>query len=354
MTECREANERTTVRELLGLSSSPFSATEISIRRMISSPGDVPLVTFVVPVHNQGKIIRENLQSIQECATTPHEFIIINDASVDDSAREVLSWIGQDSPGLLTRAITYVESQSDVFETICDSIGVELASGQFIVEIQADMKLHDNGFDQLMVAALQQNEDVFAVSGRGIHPLSDVVSNRTSRGVIITQKFSSGFRRLVSLLRGSGAYKPSPAIFKFLGEEGRLGEHINRPVAPAAETRSLYVGGTVMRGPLAFRKSEFETLGGFDLERFFLGNDDHDLLARAAGTLTKTGAYVPIDFDSPTNLGSTRQAREPAKEERYRELKCHFEAKRATSYLERSSGLPAPRRDVRPLEPLPV
>jgi glycosyltransferase involved in cell wall biosynthesis len=349
-----EAEERTTVRELLRLSSSPFSATEIRIRRMVSSPNDVPLVTFVVPVHNQGKIIRENLQSIQECATTQHEFIIINDASVDDSAGEILSWIDQVSPGRLTRAITYVESQSDIFETICDSLGIELASGQFIVEVQADMKLHDNGFDQLMINALRQNEDVFAVSGRGIHPLSDVVNSRTSHSFIITEKFWSGLRRLVSLSRGSAAYKPSPAIFKFLGEEGRLGEHINKPLAPATETRSLYVGGTVMRGPLAFRKSEFETLGGFDLERFFLGNDDHDLLARAAGTLTKTGAYVPIDFDSPTNLGSTRQVREPAKEERYRELKCHFEAKQSTSYLERSSGLPAPRRDVRRLEPLPV
>jgi hypothetical protein len=62
---------------------------------------------------------------------------------------------------------------------------------------------------------------------------------------------------------------------------------------------------------------------------------------------------LPIDFDSPTNLGSTRQVREVAKEKRYRELKRHFQARQHTSYLEMSSGLPGPRRDVRPVAPLP-
>lgn len=348
MSKYQEANETTTVSELLRFSGSPFSATEISIRRRVVLPDTVPLITFVVPVHNQGKIIRDNLQSIQDCATAPHEFVIINDASVDDSAREILTWIDQ-APGVLTTAITYLEAKNDVFETVCDSLGIELASSEFIVEIQADMKLNDNGFDQLMVNALQQNEDVFAVSGRGIHPLSGVVSNRTSRRDIIKHKFWSGLRRLVSLSRGKAVYKPNPSVFKVLGEEGRLGEYINKPLAPASESRSLYVGGTVMRGPLAFRKSEFVALGGFDLDRFFLGNDDHDLLARAAGALKKTGAYLPIDFDSPTSLGSTRQVREVAKENRYRELKRHFEAQQPTSYLEMSSGLPGPRRDVRPL-----
>lgn len=353
MTNSQECDETTTVGELLRFSSSPFSATEISIRRIVGVPDTVPLITFVVPVHNQGKIVRDNLQSIQDCATTPHEFVIINDASVDDTAQEILTWIDQASGGVLTAGITYVESKDDIFETVCDSVGIELASCEFIVEIQADMKLNDNGFDRLMVNALQQNEDIFAVSGRGIHPLSDVVSNRTSRRDITKHKFWSGLRRLVSLSRGKAVYKPNPSVFKVFGEEGRLGEHINKPLVAATESRYLYVGGTVMRGPLAFRKSEFVALGGFDLDRFFLGNDDHDLLARAAGTLKKTGAYLPIDFDSPTNLGSTRQVRVVAKEKRYRELKRHFEAQRTTSYLEMSSGLPAPRRDVRPLAPPP-
>jgi hypothetical protein len=72
MTKYQEASETTTVSELLRFSTSPFSATEISIRRIVGLPDTVPLITFVVPVHNQGKIIRNNLQSIQDCATAPH------------------------------------------------------------------------------------------------------------------------------------------------------------------------------------------------------------------------------------------------------------------------------------------
>jgi GT2 family glycosyltransferase len=290
MNKYQESIETTTVGNLLRLSTSPFSDTEISIRRMVCSTESIPLVSFIIPVHNQEEIIRNNLQSIQECATALHEFIIINDASADHSAKEILSWISETSRGRAITAITYIESQNDVFETICDSIGIEVASGEFVVEIQADMKLCDKGFDRRLVNALLQNEDVFAVSGRGIHPLYDIVSNPRSRRIVTANKFWSGLRRLVSAGRGAAAHKPSAPIFKMLGEEGRLGEHINKPLAPATEPRSLFVGGTVMRGPLAFRKSEFAALGGFDLDRFFLGNDDHDLLARAYGNLGKTGA----------------------------------------------------------------
>lgn len=352
MNEYQESIETRTVGDLLRLSTSPFSDTEVSIKRMVRSTESIPLVTFIIPVHNQEEIIRTNLQSIQDCATVFHEFVIINDASTDHSAKEILSWISETSLDRTTIAITYIESQNDVFETICDSIGIELASGDFVVEIQADMKLCDKGFDQRLVNALLQNEDVFAVSGRGIHPLYDIVSNRTSRRIVTANKFWSGLRRLVSAGRRTAAHKPSVPIFKMLGEEGRLGEHINKPLAPVAEPRSLFVGGTVMRGPLAFRKSEFAALGGFDLDRFFLGNDDHDLLARAYGNLRKTGAYLPIAFDSPTRLGSTRKVREVEKEKRYRDLKRHFETQQRTSYLEMSGGLPGPRRDVRPLAPL--
>lgn len=350
MNKHQASNEETTIIELLKSVDSPFASTEITVQRIYST-ARTPVVSFIIPVHNQGSIIANNLTSIQNCATTMHEFIIVNDASADNSAEEILSWIRTtSSSATLITGITYVQTSTDVFETVCDSLGIELAIGEYIIEIQSDMKISDPGFDRWMMRALQENDDVFAISGRGIHQINAVTNAGRSRSAILLQKIRSGVLRLISMCRRSARYSPSPWLFKLFGEAGRLGEQIDKPLATNSRNNFLYVGGTVMRGPLAFRKEEFVALQGFDLTRFFLGNDDHDLLARAAGTFGKTGAYLPMAFDSPTDLGSTRQVRSEANERRYRELKRIFAARQIDSYLEVSgSGMPLPHRELRKL-----
>ncbi|MEQ4518739.1 glycosyltransferase family A protein [Pseudarthrobacter sp. B907] len=335
------------VREELSSQESPFANVEFTGFKRDLSPA-IPVVTYIIPVHNQAAIIKNNLQSILKCSSMLHEFIIIDDASTDGSDKQIAAWISSVSENSgLTTCITFIKTESDIFETACDSIGIQLAAGEFIIEVQSDMTLREHGFDRLMVNALTTNVDVFAVSGRGIHPISSVVGKQGPRAVL-ADKIRSATLRATSMLRSRRAYRPSPILFILCGEAGRLGEDINKPLVQAQGRRLLYVGGSVMRGPLAFRRDEYEVLEGFDLECFFLGNDDHDLLSRAAGLLKKTGAYLPIAFDSPTNLGTTRQVRNESKEKRYQQLKRQFTIAAAKSYLE-SHGprMPEPKRSVR-------
>jgi hypothetical protein len=66
----------------------------------------------------------------------------------------------------------------------------------------------------------------------------------------------------------------------------------------AAHSRKMWVGETVMRGPILFRRAEYNQYGGFDIMSFFLGNDDHDLFLRARQR-GKNVAFTPLHFSSP-------------------------------------------------------
>lgn len=138
-------------------------------------------------------------------------------------------------------------------------------------------------------------------------------------------------------------------MFRITGQAGRLGEAINRPLHPRTKPR-VYVGGSVIRGPLAFRRRDYEGLDGFDLEHFFLGNDDHDLMFRAQAVTGRTGGYVPIHFSAPLDQGSTRKTKSDREKKRFSELKTSFGSRDGGSALfgpARGTSLARVRRGTR-------
>jgi GT2 family glycosyltransferase len=74
-----------------------------------------------------------------------------------------------------------------------------------------------------------------------------------------------------------------------------------------SETRPIYVGEVIMRGPLCFRKSDLMKLGYLNQDAFFLGYDEIDLSLRAWMLLGKRVAFMPIYLFSPAEWGSTRK-----------------------------------------------
>lgn len=304
-----------------------------------------PSVSFVVPVHNQAGRIADNLLSITSNAWERHELIVVLDGCTDSSESEVTTWansVMEADAGLLR--VIILTSPSDLFETICDNLGVAAASGRFVIEVQADMHIEQPGFDSFMLAALDAVPELALVSGRGAHSFP---GRRPAGRERVTHLARRTIRKAYGLLHARrGAHAVLPFEWRFSDEIGRVGPFIETPLG-RSDVSFVYLHQTVMRGPLAYSKTRFEQLGGLDSNSFFLGDDDHDLALRAWALFEWRSGYLPLAFSSPLNAGSTRSVRTPEAERRFRELRAHYVKARKGSFLDQNVSrlsLPRPRR----------
>lgn len=235
----------------------------------------VPKFSIVIPVHNQENIIVRNLASIINNTAGTFEMIIIFDGCTDASVEQVRTFM-EGIPSTLVKddklltEITLIEQATPIFETSCDNIGFTLARGRFCLEIQADMQMIQYGYNEQLAKGIYFYPEVFAVSGRCCHDL--------------TQHQAIG-------------------KFDFLIEqrsEIRL-EHLN----------GIFINQTCNRGPLLIDRERLKSIGYLDEQNYWLGDDDHDLMVRAALKGWLCG-FVAIEFLSPMANGSTKKPRSVA------------------------------------------
>jgi GT2 family glycosyltransferase len=306
-------------------------------------------VTFVIPVFNQEKYIASHLNSLLNYAELHHDIIIINDASTDQTHQEInnfLETLAVVSKENLrkTNTIRYFKNIWPWYETRCDDFAFRLSSTKYIIEIQADIKVREKGFDKKMLEVMEREPNLIAISGRGTHRLekrqSQECSNINANELAIEVQNAHGnlMRKLVNFfginhnkdsnmhqkkLHTSSAISffdvkeifPTSEVFVKCGRAGFLGELVDLIPYEGKNAISskigvysdkLWRGETVMRGPLIISKALYLKMGGFDVNSFFLGNDDHDLFYRARQKGLQT-AYMPIFFSSPLSMGNTRK-----------------------------------------------
>ena len=305
--------------------------------------------SIIMPVFNQEGVIKSNLQALSSCLGTTSELIIINDASEDDTDEEILQFMRGFSPvNNSLRRIRYFSFKKQNFETYCDFFGISQSVGKFILEVQADMKIADPNFDQKMIRNLRNNPDVFMLSGRGIMTFDEILSafQKSLGNEAVSSK--SLLRKLVRLILNDrkqsqtvdteeeipeknkiDEFQPSEEVFQRTRKAGRLGRLVD--VNLEIQTKNLYVGETVMRGPICFEKDRYNLVGQLDKDAFFLGFDEHDLNIRARLHHGFKAGYLPISFESPLEVGSMRKAR--SKKSR---LEILLAIKRTRSFLKKS------------------
>ncbi|MEC5151154.1 hypothetical protein [Cryobacterium sp. GrIS_2_6] len=242
--------------------------------------------------------------------------------------------------------VTIVLTPNGLFETICDSIGIALSSGAYVIEIQADMLIDEVSFDSTMVEVLEAVPSLFLLSGRGAHSL-DYPGRRSTRAMLLGKSRSLAYLAYRAVHRRRGWYAASAWELALSNSVGRVGNLIELP-AVSLERRWVYLHETVMRGPLAFEKARYEALGGLDADHFFLGDDDHDLAARAWGERSWRSGYTSISFSSPLDAGSTRALRSIVQQSRFDFLNDFYKNAERESYRAlRGSNLPkAPRQRI--------
>jgi glycosyltransferase involved in cell wall biosynthesis len=241
------------------------------------------LFSIVMPIHNQEKIILDNVTSVLNNTTEKsYELILILDSCSDNSESILLNYFSlyNFSENKLLCKLLILKSEIPLFETSADNLGFYCSSGKYCLEIQADMKMTELGYNMKLLIPFLKDENIIGISGRCCH----------------------GFTN------HWGVGKLGRGVEKKIEENGNI------------DKTCYYIHETCPRGPLLLEREKLKELGYLDEVNYFLDNSDHDLFMRANVLKNWSCGYVPIEFESNLEHGSTRKPRNELNQ-RYYELK---------------------------------
>jgi glycosyltransferase involved in cell wall biosynthesis len=254
--------------------------------------------SVIIPVHNQELIIKDNLLSIINNMVGDFEIIMIFDSCQDNSESISIEFFKNNNFSGLNRVILISQS-TPIFETSCDNIGFRLANGKYLLEIQSDIRIITFGFNFILSKPFRISQDVLAVSGRCAH------QNALSGYLDYTTDFFY-YKSATSELR------PKRKIVAV----GKFGNAVESSLSIEFKNMNkFFILDTCNRGPLMFLKEKIEQLGFLDEQNFVLGDDEHDLIMRAKCQKNWVSGYVPIEFLSPLNWGTSRKIKNIENEE---------------------------------------
>lgn len=349
-----------------------------------------PTLTFVLTTFNQESLIEKVIHSIVNCSSFPSELIVIDDKSEDNTLSRILDMVSDETweNGPIAKISIYGNSSSR-FETFCDDFGIRLAKTDFVVLVQSDVILTEAKFDATLIASLRSFPDIMMVSARGTEPLEPVAnffqnSNGSSLGLgtltlFLTKKrfcksihwfisyicvlsyylesriarlkkvnFSSSINEVDGLI--IHAERPVISDFTRTGKAGYLSAHDATKDSGFGTNATVWLGQTIMRGPIALDRSKYLEVGGFDLGSCFLAFDDHEMALRAFVEFEYRVGFVPIGYASYLSWGSTRQPRS-LKQSRIAIFNClRIANKRKSTYLyslKNENSIPLPKPEIR-------
>jgi glycosyltransferase involved in cell wall biosynthesis len=224
--------------------------------------------SVIVPVYNQELIIVNNLSSIIKHMGGTFELILILDFCKDNTKHNILNYFDKykNENDNFYGITIYSEDTIPLFEATCDNIGFIFSKGTYCLEIQADMEMVEHNFNLQLEKPFKLLNNVIAVSGRCSHNFFD------NKGI------------------------------------GKLGNTIEKSLDNLNINKNIfYTFETCNRGPLLLDKSKLSELLYLDEKNWYLDNSDHDLMYRAFYQKGYICGYVPINFLSPLQNGTTRK-----------------------------------------------
>jgi glycosyltransferase involved in cell wall biosynthesis len=226
-----------------------------------------PIYSIVTPIYNQESIIVKNVNSVIEKTDDFFELILILDFCFDKTEERLLNYLDSlhNLRENLIQIRVFKNSEKPLFETKCDNLGFRASLGTYCLEIQADMEMTEQGYNLELEKPFKMFANIIAVSGRCAHNMFD-----------------------------------GPEV-------GKMGDDIEQSLESLEIQRNIFYSlETCNRGPLLLHRGKLEELGFLNEIDFFLDNSEHDLMARAFLEKEYICGYVPIEFSSPIQDGSTR------------------------------------------------
>lgn len=156
---------------------------------------DLPLVSIVVVSYNQGKYIRENLDSIKAQTYPNIELIVADDASPDNSVEIFNEWLTQHN----YPAKRNFHKKNTGLATVLNEC-VEMVTGKYVKLIAADDFLHPESIEKCVQKLEEVGEeygmvftDVFAVDEES-YPTKDI-GDYDRMGLVDREHFRKNLRK---------------------------------------------------------------------------------------------------------------------------------------------------------------
>lgn len=86
-------------------------------------------ISVIIPAFNNGPYVRESIESVLAQTVTPHEIIVVDDGSTDDTEAVVQPYTGD--------TLRYVK-QTNQGVSAARNLGIELATGEYLAFLDAD------------------------------------------------------------------------------------------------------------------------------------------------------------------------------------------------------------------------
>jgi glycosyltransferase involved in cell wall biosynthesis len=93
----------------------------------------MPLITLIIPCFNQGDLLKEALQSLEECDKSLFEIIIINDGSTDELTNNTLKELADDGINVIFQSNTGLGQARNN--------GIKEAKGKYILPLDSDNRI---------------------------------------------------------------------------------------------------------------------------------------------------------------------------------------------------------------------
>ena len=262
-------------------------------------------IFIAIPIKNQAGFIVEILKSAINHSMAKTRIALLFDNCTDASEIEIITFIDKlIHPYNNVVTIDLLKSDGDLFESSCENLLFSLSNEPFYMSLQADIEIQDDTFIPIALDAFKQLPSLFAISGRAI----------TSFDPEFRMAQSQVLRLICNLPR---LLFPRWFRYQLLGffpsRKGYFGDLARPPATQMLFTKkqkqTLYIGDSIIRGPIIWRAITFNNLNGFNDLVFYLGRDDTDICLRARFDLEMFVAYLPCKYFSDPLRGTTRKIR---------------------------------------------
>lgn len=233
--------------------------------------------SIILTVHNKEWMIQQVLDGIVKFTEGDYELIVVLDGCVDKSFYIVEDYFY----GKNTKHI--IITTPDVFETKANNIGLKNAKGDYVIIVQDDMIIKEQGWNKRMQKPFDIFDDVFAVTSRTAH---NWIFNPNSTHVHMKEHLDNCWSDIV--------------IHTDHAEKNNIPRDI------------FAVRASVNRGPLMIDHNDLKKLNYLDEEFSPQDMDDHDLMYRMHKELGKVCGCYWIDFETKDEWGGTRIDGSPA------------------------------------------
>ena len=264
---------------------------EIRVKGIFHSRKDVILNNqFVIslPVCNQENLISTTLEHLYKNVKYESTLVVILDTCHDSSKEIVLEFLQNVADTYFINTVVVLETDDDLFESTCENLVLEVTNSQIFVSMQADIMFDDGNILDRIRVAFKEHDNLLGISSRAILPASNAKSPKYSQ---IIYKCFGVLNAMTSKFIHKVHLPPFLSANYYLGDVSKPPQ--NRMRFFAWQKRTIYLGDTLIRGPIFWRTDYLRKLGGFNDVKYPLGGDERELCVLGKNIFSFDVGYLP-------------------------------------------------------------